>query len=96
MPVIKPSTRAFFKTTSQKPGFSITDTVHGYIYLLFPYLYIGIATGENRLTSISKLIIKFFNLIPFRKQSNITFADTYHGKVDPSPRLKRLSRSRKI
>ena len=86
---IKPSTRAFMEEARRTPGYSFLDFLHGYIYARWPYLYIGIGTGEHPLAKrlapfggwINKLITK-------RKQdepadSSIGFADTYHGKALP-------------
>jgi len=84
---LKPSTREFIKEARQIPGFSFFDWLHGYIYARFPYLYIGVGTGEHPLTRILvpiwKVITKLFHfpLGSNQNTSKITFADTYHGKV---------------
>ena len=46
---IKPSTRAFMEEARRTPGYSFLDFLHGYIYARWPYLYIGIGTGEHPL-----------------------------------------------
>ena len=86
---IKSSTRAFVEEARRTPGYSFLDFLHGYIYARWPYLYIGIGTGEHplarRLAPIGGWINK---LITKKKQdepadSSIGFADTYHGKALP-------------
>ena len=47
--IIKPSTREFFKLARRAPEVSLWDALHGYVYALWPYLYIGIGVGEHPL-----------------------------------------------
>jgi ferredoxin len=54
---IKPSTRLFIKEAKQTKGYSFFDWLHGYIYARWPYLYIGIGTGEHRLVGFAKPVI---------------------------------------
>jgi len=87
----KPSTVAFIREARRIPGFRFFDWLHGYVYARWPYLYIGIGTGEHPLARIFVPVVRWLGrLIPQqaasdRKQSAepITFADTYHGKVVP-------------
>ena len=46
---ILPTTAAFYREARQCPDFSWREFVHGYVYARWPYLYIGIGTGEHRL-----------------------------------------------
>ncbi len=46
---IKPSTQAFLAEARKTPGYSFFDLLHGYVYARWPYLYIGIGTGEHPL-----------------------------------------------
>jgi Pyruvate/2-oxoacid:ferredoxin oxidoreductase delta subunit len=46
-PFFKPSTLAFLQEARQRPSFSFFDLLHGYVYTRWPYLYIGIGTGEH-------------------------------------------------
>jgi len=46
--IIKPSTRAFVREAFRTPGYSFFDFLHGYTYARWIYLYIDIATGQNR------------------------------------------------
>ena len=46
---ISPSTREFAREARQTKGYTLFDWIHGYVYARWPYLYIGIGTGEHRL-----------------------------------------------
>ncbi len=46
--IVKPSTRAFIREAARTPGYSFFDFLHGYIYARWIYLYIDVATGQNR------------------------------------------------
>ncbi|MGD1995913.1 MAG: 4Fe-4S binding protein [Anaerolineae bacterium] len=91
-PLIRPSTRSFTREARDAPDYSFLDLLHGYIYARWPYLYIGIATGEHPLARIfgplGRWLLRFFSrwLDETRSQTDadgVTFADTYHGKVVP-------------
>jgi Pyruvate/2-oxoacid:ferredoxin oxidoreductase delta subunit len=83
----RPSTRAFTREARRVPGYSLFDWLHGYVYARWPYLYIGIGTGEHRLTRFVKPLVNWLGrLVPARSDNGrkpVTFADTYHGKVVP-------------
>ncbi len=92
----RPSTRAFFRAGRQTAGYSFLDWLHGYIYGRWTYLYIGIGTGEHRLSRfLAPLGEKLLRLLMHRPAGagptspssesgdSIAFADTYHGKVVP-------------
>lgn len=83
--LLRPSTWAFLREARQTPGFTIFDTLHGYVYARWPYLYIGIGTGEHQINRLLQPLIRFSRwLFPSNKKSNPdqkTFAETYHGKV---------------
>jgi ferredoxin len=85
--LVHPSTRAFSREARRLPGYSLFDWLHGYVYLRWPYLYIGIGTGEHPLARIFGPAVRLFGrLLPPRTddgQDRVTFADTYHGKVVP-------------
>jgi Pyruvate/2-oxoacid:ferredoxin oxidoreductase delta subunit len=93
---IKPSTRKFLEQARRTPGYSFFDLVHGYVYARWPYLYIGIGTGEHPLAKRLAPFAGWANkLITKRKQAesagaDIGFADTYHGKAVPLESAKRL------
>jgi len=88
------STSAFFQEADQIPEFSRFDRLHGYVYIRWPYLYIGIGKGEHPLSKILARIWKGISTI--LPQSEVpeggsgTFADGYHGKVMPTESAKHL------
>jgi ferredoxin len=87
--LIKPSTRAFAQEARRTPGYSIFDWLHGYVYARWPYLYIGMATGEHPLSPILQFLVRLLSgVFPVLRAvptgpDQVTFADTYHGKVVP-------------
>ncbi len=95
--MIAPSTKAFAREARRQPRFSFFDFLHGYVYGRWPYLYIGIGTGEHPLARIvSAAFDGVMRLTGVRREpkrgaakrngersKGITFADTYHGKVVP-------------
>jgi len=95
-PFVKPSTRAFFDEARKIPGYSFLDSLHGYIYGRWPYFYIGIGVGEHPLAKwfaplgglVNKLITK--KKPDESAESQIGFADTYHGKAVPLETAKQL------
>jgi len=87
--LMRSSTRAFFRESRRLPGHSLFDRLHGYVYGRWPYLYIGVATGEHPLARILGPIARWI-LDRFGGESagespdeGTTFADTYHGKAVP-------------
>jgi ferredoxin len=84
---IHSSTRDFTREARRTPGYSLFDWLHGYVYARWPYLYIGIGTGEHPLARIFgppvRLLGRLFPPRPDDGQDRVTFADTYHGKVVP-------------
>jgi ferredoxin len=94
--LIRPSTRAFVREARRTPGYSFWDWLHGYAYARWPYLYIGLATGEHTLSPVFALLVRglswafpAFRVAPTRP-GQVTFADTYHGKVMPLDAASRL------
>ena len=85
--LIRPSTRAYTQEARRIPGFSFIDWLHGYAYARWPYLYIGIGTGEHALAKILgppvRLVGRLFPAPPRPDRETGTFADGYHGKVVP-------------
>jgi ferredoxin len=92
----RPSTRAFFREGRRTLGYSFFDWLHGYVYGRWPYLYIGVGTGEHRLARyLAPLGEKLLRLLMRRPADDgptslspasgdsMAFADTYHGKVVP-------------
>ena len=93
---IKPSTREFLAEARRVPGHTFFDLVHGYVYARWPYLYIGIGTGEHPLARWFKPLAGWFNGLATRQKGKelpgeaIGFADTYHGKAVPLETAKKL------
>jgi ferredoxin len=92
--LIRPSTRAFVQEARRTPGYSLFDWLHGYVYGRWPYLYIGIGTGEHPLARIfgppMRWLARLFPPRPADDSDQVTFADTYHGKVVPLEAAKQL------
>jgi Pyruvate/2-oxoacid:ferredoxin oxidoreductase delta subunit len=90
----KDSTRAFYIEARRTPGFSLFDFLHGYVYLRWPYLYIGIGTGEHRFSKwirpLVNIIGKLFISANGDQREKPTVAETYHGKVVPLEAAKQL------
>ncbi len=102
---IRQSTRKWFRERRNSSNSSFFDFLHGYVYGRWPYLYIGVAIGEHRLTKILRPLFVAASL-PFKaigyifKRSNNSaqngqspkqkFADTYHGKVVPLEGARKL------
>lgn len=83
---LSPSTRKFWSEANLIKGYPFTEKMHGYFYLRFPFFYIATATASNRVGKFgAKLIDLIAKVFPPRpaKADQITFADTYHGKVIP-------------
>lgn len=87
--LMKPSTRAFIREARRTPDYSFFDWLHGYVYGRWPYLYIGVGTGEHPVASIlrpvARWLLKLFGSEGERGAAaeRVTFADTYHGKAVP-------------
>ena len=78
------STRAFTREARRVPGFSWFDWLHGYVYARWPYLYIGIGTGEHWLARVFRPLAGLLGRILPRGPEDperSTVADAYHGKV---------------
>ncbi len=92
--LVRPSTRAFAREARRTPGYSLFDWLHGYIYARWPYLYIGIGTGEHPLARvIGPLVCQLGRLLPPKWPDGAdrgTWADDYHGKVVPLEAAKQL------
>ena len=94
--LLRPSTHAFVREARRTPGYSFFDWLHGYVYLRWPYLYIGLGAGEHPLARVfGPLVRALSRLFPLRatdgsSPERITLADTYHGKVVPLEAAKRL------
>jgi ferredoxin len=85
--LVKPSTRAFRQEARRVPGYSFFDWLHGYVYARWPYLYIGIGTGQHPVSRIIRPVVALAGLVVglrgTPKDQGRGFADAYHGKVVP-------------
>jgi ferredoxin len=94
--LLKSSTRKFIQEARGQKGFSFADWLHGYVYARWPYLYIGVGTGEHRFSWAIQAIWDVFSRIALPQltedanSKGDTFADTYHGKVLPLDQATRL------
>ncbi len=93
--LIKNSTREFYREGKITEDYSFYDYLHGYLYARWPYLYIGVATGEQKLTRLLKPVFLFLSAIltPFSEKDagdRESFANSYHGKVVPIEEAKNL------
>jgi len=95
-PFVTSSTRAFLEEAHKTPGYTLFDLLHGYVYARWPYLYIGIGTGEHPLTKWLAPLSGWFNKLATKRKptdsngSKIAFADTYHGKAVPLETARQL------
>jgi ferredoxin len=90
--IVSPASLEFYKEGRATPGFSFRKWVHGYFYGRWTYFYIGFGTGhhplarrlEPALTWGSRLLAGLNKFMPSgKRRDQISFADTYHGKVVP-------------
>jgi NAD-dependent dihydropyrimidine dehydrogenase PreA subunit len=91
---IKPSTLEYTRQARQSPGFSAWDWLHGYVYARWPYLYIGIGTGEHWMAKLlAPPLMLLLSLLPKPSTSSNPssgIANTYHGKVVPLETARQL------
>ncbi len=87
------TTKNFIREGRKTGDFGFFDLMHGYVYLRWPYLYIGIATGEHPLARLVLPLYRWITkLLPVVKRHPelATFADGYHGKVMPVEAAQKL------
>ncbi|MGD2207436.1 MAG: 4Fe-4S binding protein [Anaerolineae bacterium] len=80
---VKSSTRAFAREARSTSSYSLFDWLHGYVYARWPYLYIGIGTGEHPLAHVLGPIVRGLGRLFPPSNDHATFAEGYHGKVLP-------------
>ena len=85
------SSRLFWKAGRHVKGYSFSDFLHGYIYLRWPYAYIGIAKGDRRVPVVLKPFVGAIAWLFLRSAVRLDrvegkreFADRYHAKVVPT------------
>jgi Pyruvate/2-oxoacid:ferredoxin oxidoreductase delta subunit len=87
--LLRSSTQAFLQEADGNPDLSWFDRLHGYVYARWPYLYIGVGTGEHRLGHILGPIARWLLRVFSARRGEegldrgAAFADTYHGKAVP-------------
>ncbi len=82
---MKRSTSAFFREARNLQDYSLFDFMHGYVYARWPYLYIGVGTGEHPVARAYQYLVSRFTHRASgsgedREQPR-GMANTYHGKV---------------
>ncbi|MFO7760004.1 MAG: 4Fe-4S binding protein [Desulfobia sp.] len=94
--LLKTSTRSFYREARRSADYSFLRWLHGYIYCRFPYLYIGIGTGEHPL---ARILLSFWRLLQksggplsgkINRKVKDEFAEVYHGKVLPLEEARKL------
>ena len=85
--LLSPASRAFRREAQRTPNYSRFDLLHGYVYARWPYLYIGIGTGEHWIARRLGPVVGWLGrLLPYQAGENgdgNTWAEGYHGKVVP-------------
>ena len=95
--LIRSSTRVLWREGRKTHAYSLADFLHGYVYARWPYLYIGLSTGERKLPRVLGPIVRAVSRL-FLKSGNDRdpalarqhFADRYHGKVVPTDAAEQL------
>jgi len=88
--LLRPSVKTFLKEANRISNYPLFERLHGYIYMRFPYLYIGIGTGEHPLAPLFRLITSLVTRLFPPSPGSPEFADTYHGKVIPLETARQL------
>ena len=97
--LISEGTRKFFSAAAEIEEFSLWDRIHGYVYIRWPYHYIGIGKGEHpiakKLAWLIRLLFPPQETPPAPKPHSLnmatgTIADGYHGKAMPLATAKQL------
>ena len=89
-------TRALWREGRRLRNYSFVDFLHGYVYGRWPYLYIGLATGERRLPAILSPLVRLAGRLFMSSDRSDPeagrrhLADRYHGKVVPTDAAEQL------
>ncbi|MFN2146455.1 MAG: ATP-binding protein [Anaerolineales bacterium] len=97
--LISEGTRKFFSAANEVEEFSLWDRIHGYVYIRWPYHYIGIGKGDHPIAKKLAPLIRL--LFPPNESTSApkphslnmatgTIADGYHGKAMPLAAAKQL------
>ncbi len=84
-----PATVRFYHAFRRKEDYSFVEFLHGYLYLRFPYFYIGVGKGHHPLAKylcdplcwVAERLGLWEPGAFARPKGTGGFADTYHGKV---------------
>jgi ferredoxin len=98
LPFMRKSMQEFTDEARHLKDFTFFDWLHGYIYTVFTYAYIGIGIGERPLGKAYRWFdVHWKKVFPPRPKDKhpmqdigITFPDTYHGKVVPIQTARQL------
>lgn len=83
------STVRLYREFRKKEDFSFAEFLHGYVYLRFPYFYVGVGKGHHPLARyLADPLCWIAERLGLWKEGDLHgpkgsggFADTYHGKV---------------
>jgi len=94
---VRSGSRALWREGRRTRGYSLADFLHGYVYGRWPYLYIGLATGERGLPRVLAPLVRAAGRLFLGSRSGESveasrrrLADRYHGKVVPTDAAEQL------
>jgi ferredoxin len=94
--LLQPSTRAFAREARRTRGYSLFDWLHGYVYARWPYLYIGIGTGEHPLARVFRPLVRLLaRLFPPRPADDRSAEPSSRACPEQSRRAQAEGRSRR-
>ena len=95
--IVRSGTRALWCEGRRTKDYAFTDFLHGYVYGRWPYLYIGLATGERGLPRVLAPLVRAAGRLFLGSRSGESAevsrrrpADRYHGKVVPTDAAEQL------
>jgi ferredoxin len=95
--IVRSGSRALWREGRRTRGYSFGDFLHGYVYGRWPYLYIGLATGERGLPRVLAPLVRAAGRLFLGSRSGESveasrrrLADRYHGKVVPTDAAEQL------
>jgi len=83
--LVRPSTRAFAREARRTPDCSFFDWLHGYVYARWPYLYIGIGTGEHPLARVLGPAVRGLSQILLSRATDGRGVEAQPQPSHPSP-----------
>ncbi len=82
----RPSTRTLIDEARRRPGFTLFDLLHAYVYGRWTHFYIALGSGRHPLARRLAPVINAIGRLLVHTASRegaVKFEDTYHGKVMP-------------